>query len=212
MSQKNKPLFITFEGGEGSGKTTLIESIRLFFEERGCDVVKTREPGGTDLGEQVRELLLHQKGTEISPMAELLLFLTSRVQHIQEIILPSLKQGCVVLCDRFNDSSIAYQGHARGLGMDLAQQLCDQACSGLTPDLTFILNLDPSKGLKRIQKMEKEWDRLEDLNLSFHEKVHEGYQILAQEQPSRIFLIDAAETKEKVFEGARGILRAVLQK
>ncbi len=204
MTQKSKPLFISFEGGEGSGKSTLIKGLYSSLKKEGFEVFKTREPGGTTLGEEIREILLHQKEHSISSMAELLLFLTSRAQHIQEVIQPHLDKGHIVLCDRFNDSTIAYQGIARGVGKEKAQELCNLACQGLSPNLTFILDLDPSKGLKRIEKMDKKWDRLEDLKLSFHQKVHQGYHTLAKEEPSRIHLIDATMSKKEVFEKAWG--------
>lgn len=199
---QNKPLFITFEGGEGAGKSTLIEEIYKALLKKGFEVFKTREPGGTTLGEEIRNILLHQKEHSISSMAELLLFLTSRAQHIEEVIQPCLDKGQIVLCDRFNDSTIAYQGIARGVGKMETQKLCELACRGLKPYLTFILDLDPTKGMKRIEKMDKQWDRLEDLKLSFHQKVYHGYHTLAKEEPARIHLIDATLSKEEVFEKA----------
>lgn len=194
-----KPLLITFEGGEGAGKSTLIESFYQKLQANGHLVIKTREPGGTMLGEQVRHLLLHQKKYAIGNIAEILLFLTSRAQQIEEVIKPHLEKGYIVLCDRFNDSTVAYQGIARGIGKEYTQSLCHLACRELTPDLTFILDLDPKLGLQRTQKMGKEWDRLEELDLSFHKKVREAYQMLAKENPIRMKLIDASQSSADVF-------------
>lgn len=210
MSLRNKPLFITFEGGEGSGKTTLIEGLYEALKKKGRSIVKTREPGGTALGEQIRTLLLHEAQTQIGAMSELLLFLSSRAQHIEEFIEPHLEDGYIVLCDRFNDSSIAYQGIARGLGLELAEGLAELACRGLKPDITFILDLDPKRGMKRIEKMHKEWDRLEELKLSFHQKVHQGYKLLAEREPKRVHLIDATLSIEEVFNQAWSFLEAIL--
>ncbi|MCH9633146.1 MAG: Thymidylate kinase [Chlamydiae bacterium] len=195
---KKHPLLITFEGGEGAGKSTLIEHLVNRFEKLDYAVAKTREPGGTLLGEQVRNLLLHQDKYPIGSISEILLFLTSRAQQIKEIIKPHLDSGHIVLCDRYNDSTVAYQGIARGVGKKLTQDLCSLACNYLEPDLTFVLDLDPKEGLKRTKKMDKDWDRLESLDLSFHEQVRAAYQQLAKEQPQRIVLIDASQPAEAV--------------
>lgn len=211
MNQKNKPLFITFEGGEGSGKSTLIKSIFDAFNEKEFKVFRTREPGGTDLGEQVRTLLLHQKETPIGAVSELLLFLASRAQHIEELIGPHLAKGSIVLCDRFNESTIAYQGIARGVGFERTRKLCELACGNIKPDLTFILDLDPQKGMERINKMDKEWDRLEELKLSFHKKVQKGYHQLEEKEPERIHLIDATKSKEQVFQSVWEIIESKLK-
>lgn len=205
---KNKGFFITFEGGEGAGKTTLINSIASFLKERGFDPIITREPGGSDLGEQIRSLLLDSKGP-MTPQAELCLFLASRSQHIEEKILPALKESKVILCDRFNDSSIAYQGSARGLGMDNVEQICNSICENIKPDLTLYLDLSPQEGLNRIQSCR---DRIESEKKSFHEKVREGYIKLSETEPNRIKVIDATLSKEKVFKAAVNELNSTLLK
>jgi dTMP kinase len=213
--RQTRGLFITFEGGEGAGKSTLIQKVFETLNEKGLQVFKTREPGGTHLGEKIRDLLLHQKEARIGATSELLLFLASRAQHIEEVLLPHLQQGDVVLCDRFNESSIAYQGVAQGVGFERAVALCDLTCEGLQPDLTFILDLNPEKGMDRIEKMDKEWDRLENLKLSFHQKVREGYHLLSKKEPGRIYLIDASQSKEKVFSETWDIIlkkREILSK
>lgn len=195
-----KSLFISFEGGEGAGKTTLIERCFEAFVQKGYSVIKTREPGGTPLGEEVRKILLHKEELHIAPLTELLLFLSSRAQQLNEVIIPALHEGNIVLCDRFNESSIAYQGAGRGLGEDFVEKLCLEVCQKHLPHLTFILNLDPSKGDDRIKKREQDKDRLEKLDRSFHEKIQSAYCHLAEKHPKRIKLIDASMPKEEVFE------------
>ncbi len=198
-----KGLLLTFEGGEGAGKSTLIDRLQRYLEEKGRVCRKTREPGGTPLGEKIRSLLLHQQDCSIGETAELLLYLASRAQQIGEVIDPALKRKEVVLCDRFNDSTIAYQGFARGLGREYTEKLCVLACRGLVPDLTFILDISPEEGLRRAFSREKKQDRLESEGLVFHKKVRAGYQRLAQDFPDRICLIDAVHSPDRVFEQAR---------
>ena len=197
---KKRPLLITFEGGEGAGKSTLIQRLLEAFRKQDYLVTHTREPGGTLLGEKVRSLLLHQDQYPIGSISEILLFLTSRSQQIEEVIKPHLDKGYVVLCDRYNDSTVAYQGIARGVGQKLTEDLCKLACNYLEPDLTFVLDLDPEEGLKRTKRMDKDWDRLESLDLSFHQKVQKAYQKLASENPSRVVLIDASQSADKVVD------------
>lgn len=199
MTHKNNPLLITFEGGEGSGKSTLIGALFDHFLKEGHKVIKTREPGGTLLGEQVRNLLLHQDKYPISDVAEILLFLTSRAQQIKEVIQPHLDKGYIVLCDRYNDSTVAYQGIARGVGQKLTEDLCNLACKDLKPDMTFFLDLDPALGLERAKRMDSNWDRLESLDLTFHQNVRNAYKKLTHENPDRMFLIDASLSVKEVF-------------
>lgn len=210
-------LFITCEGGEGTGKTTLINRLEQELQKRGLNVLKTREPGGSVLGEEIRHWLLSKdSGIPISPVAELLLFLAARAQHISEKIKPALEAGQIVLCDRFNDSTVAYQGYARGLGVDFVQQLCDQVCGDINPDLTFFLDVDPKIGLERTKKLEKDsaakgqTDRIESERLSFHRKVREGLQQLAQRYPERIYRIDAHQPLDTVFALAFQRLNEIL--
>jgi dTMP kinase len=204
-----KPLFITFEGGEGAGKTTLIEKIEHELQERGYDVIKTREPGGSLLGNQIRHWILNRDSSvSISAKAELLLFLAGRAQHLEELIKPALRAGKIILCDRFNDSTIAYQGIARGLGMEFVQDLCEKVCNGTQPNLTFFLDVDPKIGLKRTLKAHKEnanigqFDRIEAEKLEFHQKVRDGLQKLAFQHPERVRILDANQIAEKVFDEA----------
>lgn len=209
MRKHKRPLFITFEGGEGAGKTTLINKIESEFTSRGLPFVRTREPGGTKLGERIRHWLLNKDpDINISGKAELLLFLASRAQHVDEFIKPSLDEGKFVLCDRFNDSSVAYQGWARGLGIETVQKMCDLACGSLIPDVTFYLDLDPQIGLSRTKKLHKEnaaageMDRIEAEAEAFHQKVREGFLKLAEIHPARIRVLDATLSPEDVFADA----------
>lgn len=196
-----KSLFVTFEGGEGAGKTTLIRRLEKELNQRHYSTLQTREPGGTPLGEQIRLLVL-RGGVKVDARAELLLFLAARAQHLQEVIRPALAEGKTVLCDRFNDSSVAYQGIARGLGEEYVQQLCDQVCQGTTPDLTFFLDLDPSIGMERALKEQRVMDRLENEGSSFHDKVRQGFFKLHQKNSDRIKIIDASDSPEAVFNQA----------
>ncbi len=187
-----KGLFITFEGGEGAGKTTLMKKLAEKLKKH--EILQTREPGGTQLGESVRSILLNPQ-KKISARSELTLFLACRSQHIEEVILPALEEGKIVLCDRFNDSSVAYQGAARSLGMEKVQKFCNFICNNLQPDRTFYLDIDPAIGLKRASGS----DRIESEKLSFHETIRSAFLILAKQHPERIHVIDARKTADQVF-------------
>jgi dTMP kinase len=199
-------IFITLEGGEGAGKSTVLKHLSDHYTKQGREVISLREPGGTQLGESIRHLLLdNSKNTHITARAELLLFLASRAQLIEEVIKPALAQGKVVICDRFNDSTVVYQGVARHLGMETVQKLCLFACEEREPDLTLYLDIDPEKGLKRAQKAQKDYsktDRFESEKLDFHRAVHQGYQILAKQNPKRIKTVDASKPVEEVIKQA----------
>jgi dTMP kinase len=208
----NRGLFITFEGGEGAGKTTLIERMGETLCADGIAVVKTREPGGTHLGERVRNLLLEPSQVAISPYAELCLFLASRAQHVEEVIRPALEQKKVVLCDRFNDSTIAYQGVARGLGMKEVAHFCDFICQGVQPHLTFYLDIEPSIGLKRAMARGNAQDRIESEKIAFHQKIRETYHKLCEQQPARLHLLDARKPAQEVFYQAMSYLERYIQK
>jgi len=203
-------MFITFEGGEGSGKTTQIESLKNELETKGHQVITTREPGGTSLGEHIRNCLLNPDfGITFGYDAELMLFLASRVQHIDEVIRPALSKGIIVLCDRFNDSSIAYQGGGRGLGIDKAQQMCDLACNGFEPDLTFFLDINPDEGMSRLIHAK---DRLEKEDIAFHNKVRRSFQHIAERNPHRVHIIDASQSRKTVFSQIIQTVDSVLPK
>lgn len=204
-------LFITFEGGEGSGKTTLIEKIKGWYQEQGEEVIVTREPGGVLLGEEIRALLLETREAKVSPIAELLLFLAARAQHVEELIRPSLEEGKIVLCDRFSDSTVAYQGYARELGVEESLHLCQVATGSLDPNLTFYLDITPDIGLERARgttKTEKK-DRIEAEKIEFHEKVRQGFLSLAERFSSRIHTLNASEKPDQVFKQAVEVLKRV---
>lgn len=195
-----KGLFITFEGPEGSGKTT---HSRLFYEylkRRGYDCVYTREPGGTRLGEAIRTVLLHSKDIAISDLAELFLFEACRAQIVKEVICPSLMQKKIVICDRFGDATISYQGYAGGIPASVIKKLNDTATGSLKPDITILLDIDTYTGLKRAAS--KGTDRMEKKDVNYHKKVRAGYLRLARENPGRIKVIKVAgsidETQELV--------------
>lgn len=211
------PFFLTFEGGEGAGKTTLIQKVADALSSHGLSVVVTREPGGSALGEKVRKLLLNdQEEAPIFSMAELLLFLAARAQNLEETIIPALKQGKIVLCDRFNDSTIAYQGAGRSLGVSRVQLLCELACRGVAPDLTLFLDVDPSVGIKRTLETAKEnaqrgkVDRIEAEAISFHQTVRKAFLDIALQSPERFKIIDANQSREAVFEQAMNVINTSL--
>lgn len=188
-------LFVTFEGGEGSGKTTQLKALLAHLRSLGVDVIQTRDPGGTSIGNQVRELLLNAENVQMSPMTELLLYEASRAQLVQEVIRPSLTARRIVLCDRFTDSTVAYQGYGRALDLDLIERFNAVAADGLRPDLTFLLDLDPAVGLARARERlahpRQRRDRLEDEVLEFHQRVRAGYRALAAREPARVVVLDA---------------------
>lgn len=185
-----KGIFITIEGGDGSGKSTQIGLIKQYMEEQGRDVVLTREPGGTRVSEIIRNLILDKTYTEMDDMTEALLYAASRSQHVAEKIIPALEEGKIVICDRFVDSSIVYQGMGRGLG-DAVRVINEYATRGLQPHLTILLDLSHEEGIKR-KKNQKDLDRLEMAKEAFHKTVSEGYRILAKENPNRILRVDAS--------------------
>ncbi|HKY62340.1 MAG TPA: dTMP kinase [bacterium] len=188
-------LFITFEGGEGSGKTTQIRKLEAALAARGLPVLATREPGGTETGREIRRILLDEKNGHLAPWTELLLYAADRAQHVAETIRPALSQGKIVLCDRFTDATVAYQGFGRGLDLKLIRSLNELATQGLKPDLTFLLDLPVSLGLKRakarLEATGKSEGRFEAEAESFHEKIRRAYLQLAQEELRRFVLIDA---------------------
>ncbi|PPA68509.1 dTMP kinase [Jeotgalibacillus proteolyticus] len=203
--------FITVEGPEGAGKTTVIKQLEKALIKRGYDVLLTREPGGIDIAEKIREIILNPEHTAMDSRTEALLYAAARRQHLVEKVLPALKQGKIVLCDRFIDSSLAYQGHARGLGIDEVWSINQFAIDDQMPDCTLYFDLDPEKGMERIMKNQgREVNRLDLEELSFHQKVYEGYQLLLERFPERIKTVDASKLIEKVSEEALGMITAVL--
>ncbi len=204
-------LLITFEGGEGAGKTTLIEEVARQLQSEGYPLIKTREPGGTKMGEEIRHLLLQHSDTKVSPYAELCLFLASRAQHVAQVIGPALEEKKIVLCDRFNDSTIAYQGAARGLGIDRVTDFCAFASQGVEPNLTLYLDIDPAIGLSRAQRTRAQ-DRIESETISFHTKIRETFHSLHRAYPHRLYLVDAEQPIAKVFSDAMELIHRLISR
>lgn len=191
-------LFLTFEGCDGCGKTTVLNRVSVLLREKGIPFLLTREPGGSKIAEEIRNVILDKKNTEMDPRCEALLYAASRRQHLVEIVLPALEKGIHVLSDRYLDSSLAYQGYARGIGMEEVYSINLFAIDGMLPDLTFFLDLPPEEGLARIRKNEtREVNRLDLEKENFHKKVYEGYKILLENYPERIVRIDAKKTVEE---------------
>lgn len=188
----NKGLFITLEGPDGSGKSTQIEYLRKYFFDRGIETVLTREPGGTEIGEKLRDIILDRGNSDMCDMTEALLYAASRAQHVEQLIKPALAAGKVVVCDRFIDSSIAYQGYGRKLG-DAVRMINEFAVDGCMPDLTFLLEISPEIGKSRIKSESQ--DRLEQEEIAFHNRVYAGYREIAKVYPQRFVEIDAGRDK-----------------
>jgi dTMP kinase len=210
-------MFITLEGIEGSGKTTQIWRLVEFFEDRGIECVATRQPGGTLIGENIRSILLDPANSALEPLAELLLYLADRAQHINELIRPALKNGKTVVCDRYFDATLVYQGFARGLSIELIGQLHQLLFDDLKPDVTLLLDLSPQAGLERawqqLNNGQRSGDesRFEAEAVAFHEKVRAGYLELARLEPERFRIIDAAQTQNQVFAAMRQIVSSFLK-
>lgn len=184
--------FITLEGGEGSGKTTVLGRVAAYLQNRSIAYRITREPGGIEIAEKIRSIILDPAHTAMDARTEALLYAASRSQHLAEVVEPALKDGLTVLCDRFVDSSLVYQGHARGLGMEEVWSINRFAIGNRMPDLTLYLDVDPEVGLSRIAaNQEREVNRLDLESLAFHQKVREGYQLLVKANPERIVVLDA---------------------
>jgi len=198
-------MFITFEGPEGSGKTTQIKQLAEFLRERGQDVVCTREPGGTPISDQIRAVITNLENTAMHPRTEILLFQASRAQHVEELIRPASQAGKLVLCDRYADSTLAYQGDGHGYDLDLLRKLIDFATGGLHPDLTLLLDVDVEAGLRRKQRG-AEWNRLDAYALEFHRRVRDGYFELARLNPERWVMVDAGRSPDLVQADLRRIL------
>jgi dTMP kinase len=191
--------FITIEGNDGSGKSTVIEGLKKVFNERGIDTVFTREPGGSMIAEKIRQIILDPVNTAMDDKTEALLYAASRRQHLTETVIPALEQDKLVICDRFIDSSLAYQGHARGIGIEEVYNMNMFATSGMLPDLTLYILVSPEVGLSR-KTHQKELDRLELEANSFHETVYQGYLKIAKMFPERVVLINGEASKEEVLK------------
>lgn len=197
----NRGIFITFEGGEGCGKSSHIKSLAEYFESVGRQCLLTREPGGTKLSEKIRDLLLHAKeGKEMLPKTEILLFAAARAQHVEQLIKPALAEGKVVICDRFYDSTTAYQGVARRLGSETVKWLNAYAAEGATPDLTILLDIPAQEGIARAKSRDgDESDRMGSQKAEFYEAVRGAFLRIAMEEPDRVKVVDSSGSKENTF-------------
>jgi len=209
-------LFITLEGPEGSGKSTQIEQVADFLRRKGYTVYCTREPGGSSIGDQIRDVLHDVNNTEMSSRAEILLYSASRAQLVEQVILPRLAQGEVVLCDRYADSTYAYQGYGRQLDFDTLRTITEFATQNLKPDLTIYLDLDVETGLQRKVNAnaagEGEWNRMDQLKLDFHQRVHRGYLEMAKNEPERWLVVNASGTIEAINRSICDRLEETLQR
>ncbi len=200
-------MLITFEGPDGSGKTTQLNLLAEFLAQQGYSLIHVREPGGTRIGEQIRDVLHHIDNREMRPTAEVLLYSAARAQLVEEVIRPALAAGRIVLCDRFYDSTFAYQGYGHGLNTDALRQLTAFATGGLKPDLTVYIDIEPEEGLKRRQRNSgAEWNRLDALGLEFHRRVHAGYQKLIAAEPERWVVIDGDRPVETLQVDVRKVI------
>src|SRR5512140_2613650 len=198
-------MFITLEGPEGSGKTSHIPYLVEFLREKGYTVFPTREPGGTSIGEQIREVIHDLKNAEMNPRTETLLYQAARAQIVEEVIRPRLAIGEIVLSDRYFDSTIAYQGYGHGQDLEQVRQLVRYATGGLTPDLTVLLDLDVEIGLQRKSK-QQEWNRLDAYTLDFHKRVRAGYLELVKQEPKRWKVLDSSQSWDRVQEELRTVI------
>lgn len=206
--KSKKGFFITFEGTEGGGKSTQIGKVDAYLRQKGYSVLLLREPGGTRVSEAIREIILDRRYREMSQQTELLLYLAARAQLVQEKILPALAKGQTVICDRFEDSTLAYQGYGRKIRLEDIRSVSEQMVRGkLVPDLTFILDIDPKLGMKRGGRS----DRMELESMQFHEKVRGGFLTLAGQNPKRYKVIDALQDKETVAKQIREVLDRVFR-
>jgi dTMP kinase len=205
-SSPRRGLFITFEGGEGSGKTTQLRLLTPWLEAQGVPHIVTREPGGTMIGEKIRDLLHDCNHTDMTPEAEILLYSASRAQLVGQLILPALASGNVVLCDRYYDSTYAYQGYGRGLSLDALRRITEFATQGLKPDLSLYLDIPPEIGLNRRADSGEALNRLDRETLAFHRRVRIGYRNLIKEEPTRWRLVDATGAIDAVQSRLRQIV------
>jgi dTMP kinase len=208
VATKKPARFITVEGGDGAGKSSVLFRLYDYLQEQGTDVLLTREPGGIEIAEEIRSVILNPRHIQMDRRTEALLYAAARRQHLVERVLPALAAGKVVLCDRFIDSSLAYQGYARGLGIDEVFAINRFAVEDCMPDLTLYFDVRPEVGLARINaNQNRERNRLDLEELRFHERVREGYRQVMERFPDRFVVIDAEQPLEQVVEQARTILR-----
>ena len=207
-----KGFFITFEGTEGSGKTTVIEKVEQYYLEKGYKVIRTREPGGSKIAEDIRNVILDVNNTAMDSITEAMLYAASRRQHLVEKVIPYLEKGYIVLCDRFKDSSLAYQGYARGLGIDKVYQLNLIATNGILPDVTIYIDVKPEVGLSRIKSNNREENRLDKESIKFHENVYEGYRQVSLMFKERFKVINGEQEREAVYNDTINVLNNIINK
>ena len=205
-------MFITLEGPDGSGKTTQAHLVFDWLRHQGQDVLLTREPGGSDIGDQVREVLHDSSNSAMAPQTEFLLYSASRAQHVAQLILPSLKAGRIVISDRYADSSLAYQGYGRGLDLEMLRLITAFATQGLKPDLTLYFDIPAGDGLQRRLLSGEAWNRMDAEALAFHQRVRTGYLELANAEPDRWKVIDASRSIRDVQRDVRSVVRARLER
>lgn len=206
-----KGFMLVFDGSNGAGKTTVIKGVEKYLTLKGFDVLLTREPGGTPIGEKIREVILDPSTPEMCYMTELMLFGAGRAQHVQEKIIPALAQGKIVISDRFDAATFSFQHFARGIDLATIVKINDLALAGFTPDMNIILDLDPSEGLKRVISRGEGLDRLEDEKSDFLAKAREGYLKQAAQYPEKFEIIDAAQSKEDVLSDVINIIDSLLE-
>lgn len=203
-------LFITVEGTDGSGKTTQIKLMKQYLENMGYQVILTREPGGTQVSEKIRDLVLDKENSDIAPITEMILYAASRAQHVSKLIKPALEEGKVVICDRFVDSSYAYQGFGRNIDLKAIADVNRIAVDGIIPDITFFLDIDVETAIKR-RVAATEADRIEQEKLDFHKNVYDGYKKLSVLYPERIKTIDAQRTVEEIADDIKEYLISIIE-
>jgi dTMP kinase len=204
-------MFITLEGPEGSGKSMQICQLADYVREQGFEVLATREPGGTFIGDQIREVIMRMENTMMSPRAEILLFCAARAQIVDEVIRPNLEKGVVVISDRYADSTLAYQGYGHGLDLAILKEILRFTTGGLQPDLTLLLDVDVEEGLKRRRIGGGEWNRLDAQQIAFHQRVRHGYLKMAAEEPDRWRVVDARQKPDQVQKDLHLVISKFLQ-
>ena len=201
---------VVFDGSNGAGKTTVIKEVEKYLTAKNCQVIVTREPGGTVVGEKIREVILDAATPEMCDLTELMLFGAGRAQHLKEKIIPALNAGKIVLCDRFDAATFSFQHYARGINIDIIKQINNLALAGFSPEMNIILDLDPLEGLKRVKSRGQGLDRLEDQHAEFLSKARQGYLTQAKQQPTKFTVVDASQNQADVLADVIDVLNTLL--